>query len=78
MILPNIQDGEIISLSAFVVPKQEICSTLKERQRLRAELKERLPEYMIPKKFVFRESLPVTTNGKVDRRKLEAEENAKT
>lgn len=74
VILPNIQDGEITSLSAFVVPKQSICSTLKERQRLRTELKKRLPEYMIPKKFVFRESLPVTTNGKVDRKKLEAEE----
>lgn len=74
VILPNIQNEEIVSLSAFIVPKKMPESSLKERQHLRNELKERLPEYMIPKKFVFREELPVTMNGKVDRRKLEAEE----
>ena len=40
---------------------------------LRTALGERLPDYMVPSAFVFRETLPQTTSGKVDRRALLAE-----
>jgi hypothetical protein len=38
--------------------------------QLRAFLKEKLPDYMIPAFFVVMDSLPLTPNGKVDRRAL--------
>jgi len=38
--------------------------------QLRGYLKEKLPAYMVPSTFVMLEALPITHNGKVDRRAL--------
>jgi amino acid adenylation domain-containing protein len=53
-------------LVAYVVPVQT-APTITE---LRRHLLEKIPEYMVPATFLFLPALPLTTNGKVDRRAL--------
>jgi fengycin family lipopeptide synthetase B len=54
-------------LVAYIVPKLEPAPTTRELQNW---LKDKLPEYMIPAAFISLPALPLTANGKVDRRAL--------
>ncbi|HBL29039.1 MAG TPA: non-ribosomal peptide synthetase, partial [Acidobacteria bacterium] len=56
-------------LVAYVVPR---AGEPVEVDELRAFLGERLPAYMVPALFIELESLPLTANGKVDRKALPA------
>ncbi|RNB58979.1 amino acid adenylation domain-containing protein [Brevibacillus gelatini] len=53
------------SLYAYVVTKQDV-----QASDLRAYLGSTLPAYMVPSAFVFMEQLPLSANGKVDRKAL--------
>ncbi|BDI19846.1 hypothetical protein ANSO36C_56480 [Nostoc cf. commune SO-36] len=56
-------------LVAYVAPYQHCTLAISE---LRHYLKAKLPPYMMPQAFVILESMPLTPNGKVDRRALPA------
>jgi amino acid adenylation domain-containing protein len=55
-------------LVAYLVP-EDPAPTMSELRRF---LKERLPDFMVPAGFVLLESLPISPNGKLDRRALPA------
>ena len=56
-------------LVAYVIPHSQ--NNISE-QLLRQYLKGLLPDYMIPAAFVFMDQLPLTMNGKIDRKALPA------
>ncbi len=61
-------------LVAYVTPQDAAHddSTLLSAEALRTHLKPVVPDYMVPSAFVVLERLPLTSNGKVDRRSLPA------
>lgn len=54
-------------LVAYLVPQHNIKLKIDE---IRQFMQSKLPDYMIPNAFVILEALPLTANGKVDRRAL--------
>ncbi len=54
-------------LLAYVVPREEATITTAE---LLTHLKEFLPEYMVPAGYAWLDSIPLTANGKLDRKAL--------
>ena len=58
---------------AYFVPASGAAPAAAE---LRSFVKEKLPEYMLPSLFVMLKSMPLTPNGKVDRRALPAPDQA--
>ena len=60
-------DDEARSLVAYLVPSAE-CVV--DADRVRSDLRARLPEHMVPAAFVVLDKLPRTPSGKYDRRRL--------
>ncbi|MEW9517983.1 amino acid adenylation domain-containing protein [Streptomyces tubercidicus] len=74
--VPGVGDGTVVvtqraehgkRLVAFYSGRHAL-----EADVLRGRLGELLPEYMVPSVFLWRESLPLTANGKIDKKALEA------
>lgn len=64
VVLPREESNGQTSLAAWLVGEEMPAPMLRLR------LMERLPDYMVPSWFVWLEELPLTANGKIDRRAL--------
>jgi len=56
-------------LVAYITPKPDSVTTISDIRRF---LSTKLPQYMLPSAFVLLDTMPLTPNGKVDRRALPA------
>ncbi|MDZ7375500.1 MAG: amino acid adenylation domain-containing protein [candidate division KSB1 bacterium] len=68
------QNGEK-SLSAYLVPDSSRAEGFSVAE-LQAFLKTKLPDYMVPARFMMLDHLPLTPNGKIDRAALPAPDHS--
>ncbi|WP_207267288.1 non-ribosomal peptide synthase/polyketide synthase [Pseudomonas sp. FW300-N1B4] len=59
-------------LATWIVPSEplEAQAHASLRDSIKAQLRESLPDYMVPVSWVFLDRLPLTANGKLDRKQL--------
>jgi amino acid adenylation domain-containing protein len=75
---PAVRDCVVVARDLASMDKQLVaylvaaCKPEPTGSELRAYLKEKLPEYMVPSTYVSMEQLPLSPTGKVDRRALPA------
>ncbi len=73
---PGVREGVVLALdgqlAAYLVPTDPAHDPQTLRDALKAELKAQLPDYMLPTYFVLLDALPLTANGKLDRKALPA------
>lgn len=75
-VVPKYKDHKVQQLVAYVVPSDNpFEKKFQLMKEIKLEMKTRVMEYMIPQKFIFVDKLPLTQNGKVDRKMLEKEVN---
>ncbi|MCS5348204.1 D-alanine--poly(phosphoribitol) ligase subunit DltA [Staphylococcus aureus] len=70
IVVPVYKNDKVIHLIGAIVPTNEVTDNLEMTKNIKHDLKSRLPEYMIPRKFEWMEQLPLTSNGKIDRKKI--------
>ncbi|WP_422404059.1 amino acid adenylation domain-containing protein, partial [Pseudomonas sp. GZD-209] len=61
-----------LHLVAYVVPDEQAEDAVALQARLRAHLQQHLPDYMVPSHLLLLEQLPLSPNGKLDRKALPA------
>lgn len=76
IVVPIYKNNKVIHLVGAIVPTEEVKDDLEMTSNIKSELKSRLPEYMIPRKFVWMDQLPLTSNGKLDRKQVAEDINA--
>lgn len=74
---PGVDDNAIVVREDSTGNKRLIGYVVRNRESvvesdLRRHVQAQLPEYMVPSEFVFLNSMPLTPNGKIDRRALAA------
>ena len=70
------RENKVDSLVAFVIPTEHsFDKEYKLSAAIKKELADKMPGYMIPRKWVFKKEFPLTINSKIDRKKLADEVN---
>lgn len=71
VVIPNYKEGKIKNLIGYIVYQGDTSQRFQLGQSISASLKQFVPDYMVPKKYVFIDEMPMTNNGKADRKALQ-------
>ena len=71
VVLPAERDGKVTHLVAHVrLADPEEAGDFATSRRIKAALRDLVPDYMVPKKIVFHGEFVLNVNGKIDRKAL--------
>lgn len=70
IVIPIYEDEKVKYLKAFCIYSGENENPRATQKIIRSQMAEFVPEYMIPRKIAFIDEIPMTTNGKADRKRL--------
>lgn len=71
VVIPIFENDKVKYLKAFCVYRGKVESKRKAQKDIKSMMAEFVPDYMIPKKILFIDNIPVTNNGKADRKRLQ-------
>ena len=63
--------GKIRYLKAYCIYDQLVENTAWLQKKIKKEMSEFVPDYMIPRKIQLVDEIPITANGKVDRKRIQ-------
>ena len=69
------KDGKVTHLIAYVIPNEATEDTAGLTKQIRESLDGLIMPYMMPTQFVYRESFPMSANGKIAVKQMIAEAN---
>ena len=63
--------GKIRYLKAYCIYDQIVENTARLQKKIKEEMSAFVPDYMIPRKIQFVDEIPITANGKADRKRIQ-------
>lgn len=71
-VVPVSRNGIYVALAAHIVSSIQPVNPRELTRELKAILRKTLPDYMVPRNIMYYDDLPANSNGKIDRKALEA------
>lgn len=71
VVVPVYEEGKVKYLKAYCVYAQPVEHELKVQKQIKQQMMTFVPDYMIPRKIRFVSEIPMTANGKADRKRIQ-------
>lgn len=71
VVVPVSENGKVKYLQAFCIYDKVVENAHKLQKQIKEEMSEFVPDYMIPRKMKFVDEIPITANGKADRKRIQ-------
>lgn len=76
IVVPKLKEKKVHQLVAIIVSNESpFDKDFKLTRAIKQEASEKMMDYMMPQRFIYKANLPITPNGKIDRKALMAEVN---
>lgn len=71
VVIPVYDSGKVKYLKGYCVYDTPVENVFKIQKKIKEEMSKFVPDYMIPRKIKFVDAIPMTVNGKADRKQMQ-------